>query len=77
MALLTKTYLVKGLNRNLLLQKLIKAGIRVKKLKIIDEKNAEITIDGKDCSKYIAICKKTWYNSLVKVGGIFSPFTFW
>ncbi len=74
MALLTKTYLVKGLNRNLLLQKLIKAGVSVKKLKIIDEKSAEITIDSKDCSKYIAICKKTWYNNLVKVGGFLAPF---
>lgn len=74
MAIFTKTYRVKGLNRNLLLQKLIKNGIKVRKIKIIDEKNAEITLDSKDCLKYFAICKKTWYNELVKVGGFLSPF---
>ena len=44
---LTVTYLLVGRNRKYLLQKLSKAGIAVKKLQILDEKRAKITIDKK------------------------------
>lgn len=74
MKLLTKTFLVSGRNRNLLFQKIAKNKINALKIKIINEKFAEITIDNKDCLKYFAICKNMWYNKLVKVGGILAPF---
>ena len=73
MNLLTVTYLVVGRNRKYLLQRLSKSKIAVKKLEIIDEKHAKITIDKKDSLKYFAICKNSWYNKLLKIGGLFAP----
>lgn len=70
---LKKTFMVEGLNRNLLLKRLHKAKIAVLDLVILDEKHAKITIDSKDCDKYFAICRKTWYNKLIKTSGIFAP----
>ncbi len=70
---LTETYLLVGRNRKNLLQKLNKEGVRVRKLEIFDEKNAKITIDKKDTPKYFAICKNSWYNKLLKIGGICAP----
>jgi hypothetical protein len=62
-----------GRNRKYLLQRLSKSKIAVKKLEIIDEKHAKITIDKKDSLKYFAICKNSWYNKLLKIGGLFAP----
>lgn len=70
---LTETYLLVGRNRKNLFQKLNKAGISLKKIEIFDEKRAKITIDKKDASKYFAICKNSWYNKLLKIGGICAP----
>ena len=52
MRMLTKTFLVTGRNRNILLQRLKKYGVSVFKIQIIDEKRAKITIDEKDTPKY-------------------------
>lgn len=70
---LTKTFIVEGLNRNLLLKRVHKAQIAVLDFVILDEKHAKITIDSKDCDKYFAICRKIWYNKLIKTSGIFAP----
>lgn len=74
MRMLTKTFLVTGRNRNILLQRLKKYGVSVFKIQIIDEKRAKITIDEKDTPKYFAICKNSWYNKELKIGGICAPF---
>ena len=73
MNLLTVTYLIVGRNRKYLLQRLSKSKIAVKKLEIIDEKHAKITIDKKDSLKYFAICKNSWYNKELKIGGFCAP----
>lgn len=71
---LTATFRVHGGNRELLFQKLKKNGITVLNEKKSGEKSFEITIDNKDCDKFFAICKKTWYNEKIKVGGVLAPF---
>ena len=72
--LLTKTYLVVGLNRQILIEKLKKRSINLLKIEILDKKRAKITIDAKDTLKYFAICKNSWYNKQLRVGGILAPF---
>ena len=74
MTFLTKTFLVTGKNRKMLLDRLKTKGVRVLKLKILDEKRAKFTIDSKDTLKFFAICKNSWYNVLVNIGGICAPF---
>lgn len=71
----TETYKLVGLNRAELIKRLKNAGVEVVKLKIINDKVAEITIDGKDSAKYFAICKNMWYNVLLKRGGWLYPLT--
>jgi len=71
---LTKKFLVKGLNREILLNRLKKSGVLLHKIKIIDEKSTEITIDSKDAVKFFAICQKMWYNKMIRVGGFLAPF---
>jgi hypothetical protein len=73
MSALTVTYMLIGRNRKYLLEKLSKSKIAVKKLEIIDEKHAKITIDKKDSLKYFAICKNSWYNKQLKIGGFCAP----
>ena len=73
MSFLTFSYLVSGRNQLILLEKLRKSGVNLKKIEIIDSKTLKITIDGKDRLKFFAICKNSWYNRLLKVGGCCSP----
>ncbi len=73
MNFLTFTYYVTGRNHLLLLEKLKKRGVNLKKIEIIDTKRLKITIDSKDRLNFFAICKNSWYNKLVKVGGLFAP----
>ena len=73
MSFLTFTYLVTGRNQLILIEKLQKAGVNLKKIENIDAKRLKITIDSKDRLKFFAICKNSWYNRLVKVGGFFAP----
>ena len=73
MNFLTFTYYVMGRNHLLLIDKLKKKGVNLKKIEIIDTKRLKITIDSKDRLKFFAICKNSWYNKLVKVGGLFAP----
>ena len=74
MVMLKKTYVVEGLNQKILLDRLIYSKINLLKVKKITQKCLEITIDSKDDLKFFAICKNMWYNKLIKVGGILSPF---
>lgn len=73
MTLLYSTYLVKGFNRAELLKRLKNGGVSLLRVKIIDERTTEITIDSKDGAKYFAICKNMWYNKLLKRGGLLYP----
>lgn len=74
MIFLKNTYLVEGRNRNILLSRLKKHGVRVLNVVILSEKLTEITIDSKDSEKFFAICKNLWYNKSVKISGIVAPF---
>ena len=76
MRLLTYTYKVSGRNRADIISRLKKQGVDLLKVKIIDDKTAEITIDKKDRAKYFAICKNMWYNVLSKRGGVLAPLTY-
>lgn len=74
MDFLTKTYLVEGSNHDLLFKRLKRANVNLVKVQIINKKQLKITIDVKDTPKFFAICKNSWYNKELKIGGIFAPF---
>lgn len=76
MRALSRTFRVTGRNRNLFFSSLKKRGVNLLKIKIINEKTMEITIDNKDTDKYFAILKNMWYNEQVKTGGLWAPLVF-
>ncbi len=74
MVLLTRTYLVKGKNRKYLLERLQKKGVNLLKIENCGQNEIKITIENKDRLKFFAICKNSWYNKELKIGGLLSPF---
>lgn len=73
MSYLKFTYLVSGLNQKLLVYRLQKSKINILDIKFINKKLLKITIDSKDRLKFFAICKNSWYNKLVNIGGLCAP----
>ncbi len=67
--------LVRGKNQAFLFERLKKHNIDIIKVKTIDENTIIIRVYKKDSEKVFAILSKTWYNKLIKFGGLYGFFS--
>ncbi len=67
--------LVRGKNQAFLFERLKKHNIDIIKVKTIDENTIIICVYKKDSEKVFAILSKTWYNKLIKFGGLYGFFS--